>query len=203
VLFIGAINLAEYIWSSPRSERSEQYSWGNYDDTASTFGTWRLVGLVEPNTDYGKAIIRFSGWTVNRLERWRSPPTTAGPVVDGSIQDVLRSFAGEADLVFYPVSLICRDGVSHSYSFVSPRHSVRCLDFARSDLTLDRINEQAESVFEWKKLYFVDNCLGSRHIAWDWHLPGRIVVSEVLKEAIEKLGDPGIEFYLPENYEYI
>jgi hypothetical protein len=24
-----------------------------------------------------------------------------------------------------------------------------------------------------------------------------------LKEAIEKLGVPGIEFYLPENYEYI
>jgi hypothetical protein len=188
-----------YAWVAPSGDQLPKL-WGSYDDENSTFGQWRLLGDLTPSADYGEAIIRFRSWTLSRLSKWHCPPTISQPIVDIAVQAIIQQFAGIDDVVFYPVSAVCKDGVSHSYSFVSPRHRLKCIDFKRSDYVPNPLNNGEMRVTDWKVLYFHAGCLGDKHIAWEEHLPGCIVVSEALRDALMEINDPGIAFVLPENY---
>jgi hypothetical protein len=174
--------------------------WSEFDEAKSTFGTWLLLGDVLPKTDYGKAFVNFPGWTLAQLERWRCPPTPSSWIVDWAVQAVVRKFSGEDEIVFYPLEAVCKDGVSREFSFIAPRLRLPCIDFAKSDLTMGEADAGPAYVSWWKRLVFLDDCLGDAHIAWESHLAGCVAVSEPLRDALISLGGKGLAIVRPEDY---
>jgi hypothetical protein len=194
--------LNTYIWDVPSGTKGFPTNWGEFDYLASTFEEWHLYEGIEPNVDYGKPIIRFRGWTVEKLSHWHCPPSISQTIVDSAVQEIIRKFAGMNDILFYGATVFCKDGISTDFSFLAPRNDISCIDFEKSDLDLDEALEDVTSIFNWRRLYFRPNCLGKNHIVWERHLAGRIVVSEPLRDAILTLKDPGICFTRPEDYKW-
>lgn len=196
--------MSVYIWPSPHDDKIPG-SWGIFDDKKSAFGEWRLK-YTKPNedlnADHGEAIVNFKRWTLEKLLKWDCPPAIAATFVSPRLQNVMRTFADEEELLFYPVTLVCKDGINKDYKYLAPRHEVLCIDFDRSYPKIDSSVDSLGYVSSKQTIYFRENCLGNRHIAWEAHLPMKIVVSEALKEAVIELNDPGIEFVLPQNYRW-
>ena len=174
--------------------------WGEYDYKNSTFDASFLLGHVKPGEDHGKAIVNFPGWSLARLAQWRCPPSPSTPIVDWAAQAVIRKFADEGQITFYPLDAVCKDGVSGEFSFIAPRLRLRCIDFAKSDLTMGLVDSGHPYVSWWKQMSFLDDCLGSAHIAWEHHLAGVVVVSEPLRDALMSLGGKGLAIVRPEDY---
>lgn len=193
--------MAEYIWGTPDDDVLPK-SWGMVDFKKSSFGEWRLRS-IQPNTDYGEAIVNFKRWSLEKLSKWHCPPAVAGLLISPALRQVVRRFADEEDLLFYPVNLVCKDGLNKDYQYLAPRHEVSCIDFDKSVPALDRHSYTLGYISSGQKIYFRENCLGNRHIAWEAKLSMKIVVSEALKEAVLELNDPGIDFILPQNYNWI
>jgi hypothetical protein len=194
-------DMSAYIWPGPHDDKIPG-SWGSFDYKKSTFGQW-LLRSIKPNEDYGEAIVNFKRWSVEKLLKWHCPPAIAATFVSPRLREVIRKFADEEELLFYPVTLICKDGINKDYQYLAPQHEVSCVDFDRSVPKIDSSIDSLGAISHRQTIYFRKNCLGNRHIAWEAHLPMYIVVSEALKQAVLELNDPGIEFVLPQNYRWI
>lgn len=188
-----------FVWGNSE-EASATKSWGQHDYKNSLFETWLLLGHLKPGESFGKAVVKFPGWTMARLEQWRCPPSTSSCMIDWAIQAVIRKFSDEDEVVFYPVDAICKDGVSKEFSFVAPRLRFPCIDFEKSELTMHGPGTGPPAVLWWKRLSFLDDCLGDAHIAWEKHLPGCIAVSEPLRDALMSLGGKGLAIVRAEDY---
>ena len=175
-------------------------TWGEMDFKNSVFETYLLLAHLEPGRDYGIARIRFRNWSFEHLSTWHCPPVMTTPVVSPALRAMLEHKIGLDEILFYPVSLICKNGTLDGYSFISPRRKVSCLDFEKSDLKIDHVTNGVADVFRWKRLVFKERCLGAMKVAWEAHLPGRIVVSEDLKNAIVEFCGPEVMFTLPEDH---
>lgn len=193
--------MTAYLWSNPDSEKIP-VSWGSVDYKKSEFQQWRLKS-INPNEDYGEAIVNFKRWTLQRLLKWDCPPAIAATFVSPRVREVIREFADEEEILFYPVTLVCKDGINKDYQYLAPRHEISCIDFDRCIPKIDHSIGGLGYVSPRQTIYFRDNCLGNRHVAWEAHLPMRIIVSKALKEAVLELNDPGIEFVEPQNHKWI
>jgi hypothetical protein len=189
--------MSTYVWTHAPEELLPK-SWGQYDEL-SQFGSWQVLGTRRLEPDLGEAIFRFN-WGVKKLRQWACPPVIGQTIVHKDMIDVIRRFADDEEVTFYPVTCICRDGTSHDYVFVAPRFKIKCINFDRSILTPDPLDSGVMKVTRWELLNFHYGCLGSHPIAWEDHLPACMVVSEALKDALLATGGQGLHFVRPRDY---
>jgi hypothetical protein len=190
-----------FFWEFSMDERLPKTS-GMYDYKNSSFISADVLSPQLLERSKGTAIFRFPRWSLKALRSLHCPPVIETQIVDQTIIEIIRRFSSDEEVSFYPVECVCKDGVCHDYSFVVPRHRLRCVDLEQSIVEVEishGIKGPRPYIQAWDHLILRPDCLEGRHIAREDYLAGRIIVSEALKDALSALDDPSLYFVLPRD----
>jgi hypothetical protein len=184
-----------WIWTNPSEDVVPV--WADYNHKLSTFNSsWVLDGVLWP-LGSGTAVFRVRRFKTDRVKALKCLPTTgSAPVVAPEMANVINGITGLGEVQFYPVQIVCHDGVVEGYSFVIPLHRYVCVEIEKSDITDWMV--PGVSALEYRSLVLKPDCLGSLNIARD-DVTSRIVVSDAFREALLQTKDKGLAFIRPEE----
>lgn len=117
------------------------------------------------------------------------------PIVGPTLARILAKFASE-NVQLIPARVIGSDGEAVEFAVLNVVGTVQCIDHARSSY---EVLPGSNQILSFRKLEFVEGCLGARHISRDCEYLSHIVVSERLVTEVRSLGLAGVDFMEPIN----
>jgi hypothetical protein len=183
-----------WVWTDVPDEVDSFYV--EYDYEVSTLKPYLLMG---PKPIAGSDIAAQNGrrYSAKRVRKYGCVNAASRErVIHQRLRSVLEQHLDASQVQFYPMQISTRDGVLHEHYALVPLNEVKCTDIARSDITYWLIPNEA--AVDYRSLAFFPNCLGNLPLARD-SITGLVVVSNVLKRALEATKEPGLWFEHPED----
>ena len=182
---------------------------GNRDDTlpSAEFRRTRIAGEVTASKvvhhpgrlpDQGiPPMFELTGPNKKRVDNIvRLPTTTACPLVAQPVQEVLLETLPSNQLQLLKTHIIWNERLIEDFSFARPLHLLDCIDIERSKI--NRWDLEGDLFSDYERLVMKPDCLSGLGYARANYLYW-VLVSDAVKEALDKVNDGTLLFVRPED----
>ncbi|WP_346891513.1 imm11 family protein [uncultured Roseibium sp.] len=167
--------------------------WLEYDRKKSSLELVRLMECKVINPSDGNITFELKGRSWRELSQYHVLPFSMNtPIISGQLKMAIEEIVPDSDVFFFPVTIYHPSGASFNHWALVPLTEVPCLDLAESEITKWIVPN--EIALFYKKLCFLPGCLGDKDIVRNMHLTNQILLSNNLKEVIDRYSKENVRF---------
>lgn len=179
-----------YLWRIPESYPESLIGEYLRDRSPDRFIFRRGVRVPE---DVGTPVLRFNASCERLLQYDCLPNNAMVPLLRGDLATLLLERA-PADVQLVKAEVLALDGQSDAFFLLNVTAMVTGIDKSQSTLTYLPGTKQ---ILSFKRLAYLDDCLGEHELARDAEYTAHLLVSEGLVASLRARRVTGVEFCLP------